>query len=103
MDKEPSLTSGSSCFLIKDASLKNADAEFYQWLRRNGFHKWKIGHGHYGGVDWVYVNLNYNLYNPGMPGVPLAEPIGHHAITIEEFMTVFRIFKKYEGKLPLEL
>lgn len=33
-----------------------------------------------------------------MPGVGLAEPLGNHAITIEEFKTIYSIYKKYEGK-----
>ena len=33
-----------------------------------------------------------------MPGVSLALPIGNHAITIDEFKTIYAIFKKYEGK-----
>lgn len=33
-----------------------------------------------------------------MPGVCLAQPIGNHAITLEEFITIYDIYKKYEGK-----
>ena len=33
-----------------------------------------------------------------MPGVSLALPIGNHAVTIDEFKTIYAIFKRYEGK-----
>jgi hypothetical protein len=33
-----------------------------------------------------------------MPGVCLAQPIGNHAITIDEFQTIYAIYKKYDGK-----
>ena len=33
-----------------------------------------------------------------MPGVAIVGVIGEHAITIDEFMIIFNIFKKYENK-----
>ena len=36
-----------------------------------------------------------------MPGIPLVTPIGNHAITIEEFMIIYDIYKKYKGKKVL--
>lgn len=44
------------------------------------------------------MNITRKEYAYGMPGVSLAKPLGNHAITIDEFMTVYSIFKKYEGK-----
>ena len=54
-------------------------------------------HGHYG-CWWVYVNITRKEYAYGMPGVYLAKPLGNHAITIEEFETIYSIYKRYEGK-----
>ena len=36
-----------------------------------------------------------------MPGACLVTPTGNHAITIDEFMTIYRIYEKYQGKNPL--
>ena len=54
-------------------------------------------HGNYG-CWWVHINITRKQYAYGMPGVSLALPIGNHAITIDEFKTIYAIFKKYEGK-----
>jgi hypothetical protein len=39
-----------------------------------------------------------SFYRKQMPGVPLVKEIGNHAITIEEFKSIYAIYKKYEGK-----
>ena len=83
-------------FLVCDKSLGEINAPFLKWLREEGF-TFSGYHGNYG-CWWVYVNITRKEYAYGMPGVSLAKPLGNHAITIEEFMTVYSIFKKYEGK-----
>lgn len=84
-------------FLICDRSLCQADAPFVKWLRDEGF-TFSGYHGCYSNCLWVYVNITRKEYAYGMPGISLAEPLGNHAITIDEFMTVYSIYKKYEGK-----
>lgn len=73
---------------------------FVQWLISEGFSI----HGVYR-MKWkenvaVYVNINYKTIAFGMPGVRCFEEIGHHAITIDEFKTIYAIYKKYESKAP---
>ena len=34
---------------------------------------------------------------PGMPGVGITPIICSHAVTLDEFMTIYNIFKQYEG------
>ena len=86
----------TEAFLICDKSLQSNDAAFFKWLREEGF---TFG-GYKGnfGCPWVYVNLTRKQFAYGMPGVSLVQPIGNHAITIEEFQTIYSIFKKYERK-----
>ncbi len=89
----------AEAFLVKDRSLKDIDAPFYQWLRENGFrHAWHKGH--YDVCDWVFVNITHKLFAYGMPGVGIVKPIGNHAITPDEFHRIYEIYAKYEG-LPL--
>ncbi len=38
-----------------------------------------------------------------MPGVGIAPVIANHAITLDEFMTVYNIYKKYDGLDPLRM
>ncbi len=83
-------------FLICDKSLGDCNAPFLAWLREEGF-TFSGYHGNYG-CCWAYANITRKEYAYGMPGVALAKPLGNHAITIDEFKTIYEIYKKYEGK-----
>lgn len=98
MDEERLIISrvDPEAFLVKDESLKDINAPFYVWLRDNGFkHAWHKGH--YDVCDWVFVNITHKLFAYGMPGIKVVNAIGNHAITIEEFKTIFEIYAKYCG------
>lgn len=70
---------------------------FVKWLESEGFvYGWYKGN--YGNCPWIFVNITRKLYAYGMPGIKIVEPIGNHAITVEEFETIYEIYKKYEGK-----
>ena len=85
----------AEAFLVRDKSLRDFDAPFYNWLRNNGFkHAWHKGHF---GCDWVFVNITHKLFAYGMPGVGIVKPIGNHAITLDEFYQIYEIYAKYEG------
>ena len=89
-------TKGS--FQVRDADLGRADSDFIKFLRSEGF-EWKYG---FWDCDWVWVNIDTKVYARGRPGVKYSDTIGGHAITIPEFMTIYRIFKKYEGLSVLD-
>ena len=102
---------GSSCFLIKDSSFKligddsfdnqSVGVQFIEWLESQGYVSWNV-HGWWSYVDWVFVNIQSKVYAPGMPGIKITDTVGNHCITIDEFKTIYQIFKKYEGKSILE-
>ena len=101
--EEKKINGGSSCLLVKDQSLLDGwEAPIYKWLKEEGFVTWGKK-GVFSGVDWIYINLETKIFAPGMPGVPLASVFGNHAITLEEFMTMYDIYKKYEGLAPLKM
>jgi len=84
------------CFLVCDNSLAKLDPEFQDWLHAEGFKPTKYN-GNWG-CNWVFVNIKQKLYALGRPGVAYAQVVCDHAITIEEFKTIYGIYKKYEGK-----
>lgn len=86
-------------FLVCDKSLRIIDAPFFDWLRSEGFH-WGWNHYVHGHTYccWVYVNITTKRFIYGLNGYRLMEPTGHHAITIDEFKTIYDIYKKYESK-----
>lgn len=101
----PSIGDGSSAFLIYDEGIQENDA-FFAWLKDEGFHFWSSSKGWYSGatwkVCWIYVNLNSKLIARGIPGIRVTGEIGHHAITIDEFKTIYGIYKKYATLSPLK-
>lgn len=54
-------------------------------------------------MDNVYVNITHKLYADGMPGIPVVTATGKHAITIDDFFTIWNIYEKYSGKEVLEM
>ncbi len=83
-------------FLVCDESLKDVKAPFYEFLRSEGY-TYGTNKGSFG-CPWAYVDITTKQYAYGMPGVSFVGEIGNHAITISEFMTIYNIYKKYEGK-----
>lgn len=93
-----SISEGTAAILVKDKSLGGSSrTEFLDFLNKEGFMAWKRSKGHFGTVDWIFINLNAKIYANGVPGIELAKPFGNHAITIEEFKSIYQIYKKYEG------
>ena len=91
-------------FLVCDKTITSTDAPFVRWLRSEGFSYGKANY-HYGffrNTCWVYVNITKKLFIFGMPGIPLMDYTGGHAITAREFQTIYKtltgIYGKYEGK-----
>lgn len=94
-------SNGTAYFLVHDEKLPEANSggdPFIKWLISEGFNVHDLYHGCWEYVTAIYINLNSKKYAMGMPGIRLFEHIGNHAITIEEFKTIYAIYKKYEGK-----
>ncbi len=90
----------TEAFLVKDDSLCVADSAFVKWMREEGFRT-----AYYKGCwgcSWMFVSITTKRYAYGMPGIKIVTPTGNHAITLDEFMTIYEIYKKYEGLNPLE-
>lgn len=83
-------------FLICDKSLGDCNAPFLAWLREEGFT--------FSGISReLWVLLGICKHYPKRICVwyarsSLSKPLGNHAITIDEFKTIYEIYKKYEGK-----
>ena len=92
---------GTACILVCEEGIGEQTHPFWKWLREEGFHSWGR-HGNYG-LPWVFINLNSMEYAPGMPGIRITSPIRNHAVTMEEFKTIWKIFRKYDGYDPLRM
>ena len=55
------------------------------------------------GCPWYFIDIEYKTYKPGRPGVCYGKVIGEHAITFNEFKTIYDIYKKYDDLDVLEM
>ena len=101
---EGKLNENSSCFLIKDERLKGDWhlTPIYQFLKEEGFQHAK-GYKGWSGVEWLYVNIYSKVFTKGRPSIAYAPVVGDHAITFDEFVVIYNIFKKYEGYSVLKM
>ena len=100
---EPSIGDGSAAIIVYDKGLENnPEHDFYKWLIKEGFSFWSYSKGFYDHVCWAYVNINSKLFTRGVPGINVASHLGDHAVTIDEFKTIYSIFCKYDGLPPLQ-
>ena len=102
--EERKLNSNSSCFLIKDERLKKGWCltPIYSLLKEEGFIRAK-GTYDIEGIDWLFVNIHSKVFAKGRPGIGYAPVVGDHAITFDEFVVIYNIFKKYEGFSTLKM
>ena len=90
---------GKAVILVCEKGIGDSRHPFWAWLLEEGFHLW-LNHPNYG-MDWVFINLNSMVCAPGMPGIKVVSAVREHAVTVDEFMTIWQIFMKYEGLNPL--
>ena len=96
------IKAGTACFLVKDERLRQGYAcPIFDWLKQEGFKSW--GRKGNFSAPWILINPNSKTYAPGWPGVCIAAPVGGHAITWDEFITVYSIYRKYAGLSPLAM
>lgn len=91
-----------NAILVKDDSVKIIqDSAIYSFLVDQGFSQWKMScHPQ---CNWIYISLSDRTYLPGSLGIAHTNVLGDHAITITEFMTIYRIYEKYNGLSPLDM
>ena len=46
----------------------------------------------------LFIDLNKKVYSFAIPGIKYTGDIGDHAIRLNEFYTIYNIYKQYENK-----
>ena len=94
----------ASCFLIKDERLKRYknSMQIYEYLIQEGFVAQK-GRLFPEGIDWLYVNIYSKVFAKGKIGIALTKVVGDHAVTFDEFVVIYNIYKKYERMNVLQM
>lgn len=74
------------------------------YLRSKGFKP--FGHG-YCGCDWIWVILDQKRYSYGMLGIKMADTMYDHAVTVDEYNTILKLFEAgvdlYESEIVSEI
>lgn len=102
--KEREIGTGASCFLIKDKRIAGNwyATAMHDFLEEEGFINWGKAKSHEG-VDWLFINPYSKVYAKGVPGIGLAPVVCEHAISFEEFVVIYNIYKQYEGLHTLQM
>ena len=45
------------------------------------------------GIDWLYINIESKVFRKGRGGIALTKVVGDHAITFDEFVSIYNISK----------
>lgn len=99
-EQEAGIGDFGGALIVRDPSLKLNEQwelpEFVRWLREERFRQ-AFYKGWFDRVDWVFINIKAEKYQPGMPGIKVCRVIYEHAITIDEFKFIYSMVNKYEG------
>ncbi len=74
--------------------------EFLSYLQKNKFDT-EIVEKDFEKYKFLWININSKSIHHGLIGCSMCEPLGNHAVTMEEFKEIFEIFKKYVNKKDL--
>ena len=80
---------------------KNEIMDFYNYLEKNKFRLCfdkKDVKDYLETFKFLWININSKRIHHGLIGCQLCEPLGNHAVTIDEFKTIYEIFIKYQNK-----
>ncbi len=92
-----SIGRGKEVILVYGNDLRNCgESEFYEYLREN--YKNVSTKGIFRSCPWVYINLKEKKFFPGIPGIKITETFHEHAVTVDEFFTIEKIYKELKGK-----
>ncbi|MBO4472442.1 MAG: bifunctional (p)ppGpp synthetase/guanosine-3',5'-bis(diphosphate) 3'-pyrophosphohydrolase [Clostridia bacterium] len=83
---------GKEAFLIQDDRLKSPSFPLVKMLREDGFREWSLGTSPRV-KSFLYVNLNTKTYSYGRNGLPVTGIIGGKAISADEFLQLYKIYR----------
>lgn len=93
---------GSAAVIVYGDSIEHfSGTDLHKFLIEEGFDSWIHAKGY--PMNWVYVNMNSKVYAKGMPGINITPHLGNHAVTIDDFRTIYDIYRKNEGLSVLEM
>ena len=86
-----------SVFLVATDDAMDPDSVFLKFLRDEGY-QINTSKGVFPNCPWIYVDIEKKLYAYAIPGFPVTDFVGDHAIRLNEFYLIYEIFDQYKGK-----
>ena len=86
-------------FLVYCETREKMEAYARMLQKEYGFKKIYVNPGTIPRGTWIYINLNTKLMFHGNIGVDVLDGpvVGNHALTMDEFILIADIYRKYEG------
>ena len=102
LNKSDLLKSGTACFLVRYYKEKEKN-ELLNYLKNNNF-EWIKHSSSLPKGQWFFININTKICRVGLIGVGIVkELVGKHAISVNDFINIAEIFKKYENYKFLDI
>ena len=99
MDKTEQLNllkKGTSCFLVRFNDDSESD-KLLKYLKENDY-KWVNISSSIPKGPWHFINLNTKMCIVGRVGIgQVSEVVGNHAISVDDFITIYKIYEKYKN------
>jgi hypothetical protein len=96
------LNKGTSCFLVRFTN-DDENEKLLKYLKENDYNWVNISSSIPRG-PWYFINLNTKMCIVGRVGIgQVSEVVGNHAISVDEFIKIAEIYKKYESLKILDL
>lgn len=84
-------------FLVATYEAEDYNSDFIKFLKDEGFTDY-TRKGIFPHCPRIYVDINHKYYAFALPGIKITGVIGNHAIRLNEFYTIYDIYKQYENK-----
>ena len=92
----------NGCFLVRYNDERDNEM-LLSYLKENQYqfikHSTSLPKGH-----WYFININTKVCTKGIVGVGMvSDVVGNHAISVEDYIIIVEMFKKYKGLKFIEV
>ena len=102
INKSDLLKSGTACFLVRFSN-DSENEKLLKYLKENDYNWVNVSSSIPRG-PWYFINLNTKMCIVGRIGIgQVSEVVGNHAISVDDYIMIAELFKKYDGLRFIEI
>lgn len=96
------LEKGTSCFLVRFNN-DNENDKLLKYLKENNYN-WVTVTSSIPRGTWYFININAKMCIVGRIGIGhVSEVVGNHAISVDDYIMIAELFKKYDDLRFIEI